>query len=213
MAEHSPQIEIFCLGQWQTNCFVVHAGGGSCWLVDAGFSPGPMIAYVRSNNLIPKGVLLTHAHVDHIAGLREVRAAWPSLPILIHPAEVEFLSDPTQNLSLVLDEPIMEPGATGTLEDGQTVVLDGCAFELRHTPGHSPGGVTLYQQNGRVAIVGDTLFAGSIGRTDFPHSNHAHLIASIRKRLFALPDDTRILPGHGPETTIGRERRHNPFLL
>ncbi len=212
MAESAVDIRTFCLGPWQTNCFVVRTGDRSCWFVDAGFSPEPMIRHVQSNGLEPRAVLLTHAHVDHIAGLAALREAWPQLPILIHEDEQRFLTEPALNLSLVLDERFVAPPATGTLQQGQDVELDGAAFEVRHTPGHSPGGITLYHEPCGVAIVGDTLFAASIGRTDFPTSNHEQLMASIRDQLLTLPDDTRVLPGHGPETTIGRERAQNPFV-
>ena len=206
------QIETFCLGDWMTNCFVLRAGGTSCWFVDAGFAPQPMIEYVASHRLEPQMVLLTHAHVDHIAGLHALRAVWPTLPILIHDSEREFLTDPLRNLSAVLAEPVVAPPATETLGHGQTIQLDGCDVELRHTPGHSPGGMTLLHSDGDLAIVGDTLFAGSIGRTDFPTSDHDRLMASIREQLLTLPDHTTVMPGHGPQTTIGDEKANNPFV-
>ena len=205
-------IESFCLGQWMTNCFVVRAGGQACWIVDAGFEPQAMIGYVQQHRLEPRAVLLTHAHVDHIAGLAAVRQAWPDLPVLIHRDEQDFLTDPARNLSIMLEEPIVAPPATGSLAHGQMLELDERCFEVRHTPGHSPGGVTLYDAHGGEAIVGDTLFSGSIGRTDFPNADHGQLIRSIRQQLLTLPEATRILPGHGPKSTIGQERRNNPFL-
>ncbi len=210
----SLHIETFCLGDWMTNCFVVHvaAQAGACWIVDAGAGPGPMIDYITQHRLQPQQVVLTHAHLDHIAGLHDVRASWPDIPILIHKAEREFLTDTTLNLSIMLDQPIVAPQATGFLEHGQTLELDGVRFEVRHTPGHSPGGVTLYQQQTATAIVGDTLFAGSIGRYDFPTSDGPLLIESIQAQLMTLPDPTRVLPGHGPQTTIGQERVTNPYL-
>ncbi len=211
-------IEAFCLGDWQTNCYVVHVDGAAasdahaCWIIDAGFAPEAMLEYIAARRLEPRAVLLTHAHVDHIAGLAEIHKAYPPAPILIHRDEAAFLTDPQLNLSAWLDEPIVAPAATGFLKPGETIALAGFAFEIRHTPGHSPGGVTLYNEAAGVAIVGDALFAGSIGRTDFPTSDHATLIRAIHEQLMSLPDTVRILPGHGPETTIGRERRANPFL-
>lgn len=205
-------IETFCLGEWMTNCYVVSVAD-RCWVVDAGFEPRPMIEYIRRQALTPSQVVLTHAHVDHIAGLGEVLEAFPDLPILVHEAETAFLTDPSLNLSVALDRPVCSPSATGQLEHGQILELGGVRIEVRHTPGHSPGGVTLYQQEAGIAIVGDALFAGSIGRHDFPTSNQETLLRSIRDQLLILPDHTRVLPGHGPETTIGREKRMNPFLL
>ena len=214
-------IEIFCLGEWMTNCYVVHKAlaqpGGQpsstdCWIVDAGFKPDAMIQYIQDNRLTPQQVVLTHAHVDHIAGVGAVRKHWPEVPILIHEAERQFLTDPALNLSVALLEPVIAPQATGTLEHGQTLSLDGIEFEVRHTPGHSPGSVTLYQADAAVALVGDVLFLDSIGRTDFPNCDHEQLLESIRTQLYVLPEQTRVLPGHGPETTIGHERANNPFV-
>ena len=211
---HSLCIQSFCLGEWRTNCYVLHpaAHSGHCWLVDAGFQPQPMIDYIHERNLQPRGVLLTHAHVDHIAGLHDIRLAFPHIPILIHQHELSFLTDAALNLSAFTDSPIIAPQADETLSHGQSLSLDGIVAEVRHTPGHSPGGITLYHEKDAVAIVGDTLFAGSIGRYDFPTSDGTLLLRSIREQLLTLPDHTRVLPGHGPKTTIGDERRNNPFL-
>ncbi len=210
-------IETFTLGDWMTNCFVVHApatgaAGGDCVIVDLGFDPEPVFQYIEANNLTPSKVVLTHAHVDHIAGLPELRSRYADLPILIHEAERDFPGDPALNLSIALDRPVVAPEPDDVLRHGQRIDLAGFAFEVRHTPGHSPGGITLYQAEHRVAIVGDALFAGSVGRTDFPTSDGPGLIRSIREQLLSLPDETQVLPGHGPATTIGRERASNPFL-
>lgn len=213
MSRPKLQIASFTLGDWRTNCYVLHvAGSTNCWIVDAGFEPQPLIEYVRQSQLEPLQVVLTHAHVDHIAGLSAVRAFWPGVPILVHPLEEAFLAEPMLNLSSVLDRTVIAPSATGLLEPGKSLTLEGYEFEVRHTPGHSPGGITLYQPDEQVAIVGDALFAGSIGRHDFPSSNGKLLIESIRSQLLTLPDETRVLSGHGPDTTIGEERQHNPFL-
>jgi len=205
-------IEPFELGMWQTNGYVVHAGGADCWIVDAGFEPGAMIDAIVGQGLVPTQLLLTHGHIDHIAGIEAVRERWADLPILIHDAERSYLTDPANNLSGPFGMPLTAPEATGTLAAGQTLSISGFTFEIRHTPGHSPGGVTLYCERTGDAIVGDTLFAGSIGRHDFPHSDGEALMRSIREQLLSLPDETKVHPGHGPATTIGRERASNPFL-
>ncbi len=202
----------FCLGDWATNCYLVYSESGACWIIDAGFEPDYLLRYISEKNLKPEMVILTHAHVDHIGGLAEVQQAYPDIPILIHGAEVDFLTDPMLNLSMMAGFELIAPQQTGTLTHGDTLTLEGVDFEVRHTPGHSPGGICLYQQAHNLAIVGDTLFAGSIGRHDFPTSDGRALLQGIEEQLMTLPDETRVLPGHGPETTIGNERVSNPFL-
>ena len=206
-------IHTFPLGAWQTNCYVV-AVGKSCWIVDAGFEPSPMLDFIDEHGLSVEQVVLTHAHLDHIGGLHEVRERHPDVPILIHADETTFLTDTGLNLSAMAGVgPVVAPEATGTLAHGDTLILADQTFEVRHTPGHSPGGITLIQHASNTAIVGDTLFAGSIGRYDFPTSDGEALMRSIREQLLTLPDETRVLPGHGPATTIGNERASNPYLL
>ena len=208
----SLRITGFPLGEWMTNCYLVAGPSGRCWLIDAGFNPRPMLDAVQQDGLTPERIILTHAHVDHIGGLAQVQERYPKLPILIHAAEREFPAEPALNLSIALDAPLVAPEPTQTIEHGQTLTLDGHTFEIRHTPGHSPGGITLYCETQGVALVGDALFACGIGRTDFPTSDHATLIDAIQSQLMSLPNATRVLPGHGPETTIGQERTSNPFL-
>jgi len=203
----------FTLGDWMTNCYVLWRGDGpNCWIVDAGFEPGTMIQTIREENLNPTLLILTHGHVDHIAGVNDLRDAWPELPIAIHDDERDFLTDPTLNLSAMVGLNITTPPADRALAHGETLDLDGLAFEIRHTPGHSPGGVTLYQHESQLALVGDALFADSIGRHDFPTSDGPTLLESIREQLYTLPDETRVFSGHGPETTIGHEKTNNPFV-
>jgi len=219
-------IKGFAMGPFQTNCYVVweakasddpaHPPPGSpCWIVDATFEPEELIEFIRASDLCPQRLLLTHAHVDHIAGIDDVLAALGPMPVALHSAEREWLSNPVLNLSVGMGERITvrsKPTPDEALEDGQELRLGASRWRVMHTPGHSPGSVTLHCAGSSLAIVGDTLFAGSIGRTDFPGSDHATLVRSIRERLYALPDETRIHPGHGPSSTIGREKRSNPYV-
>lgn len=208
-------VQTFALGEWMTNCYVLahsQTPGSPCLIVDAGFEPQPLIDFIRQKQWKPQQVVLTHAHLDHIAGLHVLRGAWPDLPILVHKEEQDYLTEPMLNLSAMIDEPIIAPEPTGLLEQGQRLELDGQTFEVRHTPGHSPGGIALYQPQAGIALVGDALFAGSVGRSDFPTSDGQILFHSIQRQLLSLPDATKVYPGHGPATTIGQERQSNPYL-
>lgn len=207
------------LGVFETNGYVVATRSDrnaaldpACWIIDPGQDPAELITYVHRNGLQPQAILLTHAHADHIAGLEEVRAAFPEAPVLGHPAEEAFYGDPQLNLSQFAGLPFAVRPPTGRLEHGQELHLNGTTWRVLHTPGHSPGGVTLVCDAAGIAIVGDTLFAGSIGRVDFPTSDPAAMHRSLHQVLMKLPDAMTVHPGHGPATTIGRERQTNPFL-
>lgn len=209
-----PIVKSCTLGPWETNCYVVSLPGRpECWIVDVGFDPDPLMRLVRQGGLRPVRIVLTHAHLDHIGGVREVIAELGPIPIAIHEAEADFLLDPDLNLSTFVEMNVTTPPADELLNDGQILSLGESQWRVLHTPGHSPGGITLHHAPSHQALVGDTLFAGSIGRYDFPTSDGPTLMRSIRERLLTLPDETRVYPGHGPETTIGRERRSNPFLV
>jgi hydroxyacylglutathione hydrolase len=208
----SCQIEGLALGPFETNCFIIYeATGGPCWIIDAGFDPAPLASRVEQLELKPSRLILTHAHADHIAGVNEVLARFPC-ELLIHEAEEEWLTDPALNLSGGMGFPITTRPADRLLKGGETLELGSLSWQVLNTPGHSPGGITLYCQSAAAAIVGDALFAGSIGRTDFPTSNFETLAQAIRTQLYTLPEQTRIYPGHGPTSTIGREKMSNPFV-
>lgn len=207
-------IDGFTLGPFATNCYIVRDPASSeCWIIDAGWGAEAMIQRIQDEQLEPSRLILTHAHPDHIAGVPAFREAFPGVPVAIHAAEKDWLSDPTKNLSSALgDDPVVMDPPDETLEDEQALGLGETRWHVLHTPGHSPGGVTLHCPDLAVAFAGDTLFAGSIGRYDFPSSDGPTLFASIRHRLYTLPDDTAVLPGHGPATTVAREKKSNPFV-
>ncbi len=189
---------------------------GPCWIIDPGLPPQAerIVDHIRRKSLDPKAILLTHAHADHIAGIDEVREQLGPLPVYLAREEWNALTDPMENLSAQ-----MGPGFATRVRDpldlvpGETLELDGTTWELRDTSGHSPGGRSFYCAALGIVVVGDALFAGSVGRVDFPHSNGEQLMRNIHESLMTLPDETRVLSGHGPETTIGRERTTNPFVL
>lgn len=211
-AQYRVHVRGFELGPFATNTYVVRvAGSPECWVVDPSFGPEPVLRFMEREGLTPVAILLTHAHCDHIAGIPEVRRAHPRVPILLHRAEWEWPGDPELNLSAFGGLPVSVAGPDAALEEGE-VELAGTRWQVLHTPGHSPGGVTLYSAAAKCALVGDALFAGSIGRTDFPNADFDTLASSIRTKLYTLPDETVIYPGHGPASTIGREKRTNPFV-
>lgn len=206
-----PHILRFVLGPHQTNCYLV-AIEARCWIIDAGFGAEALVETIRQRGWTPEALILTHAHADHIGGVREIRAAFPDLPIHIHPDEREWLADPELNLSAPMGFPVTAPPASHMLEEGQILELVGTRWRVLHTPGHSPGGVTLHCPELGVALVGDVLFQGSTGRWDFPTSDEMDLRRSITERLFDLPDETIVLSGHGEQTTIGDEKANNPVV-
>jgi glyoxylase-like metal-dependent hydrolase (beta-lactamase superfamily II) len=199
----------FALGPFATNTYVVGCGT-RCWIVDPSFGPAPVIAFVRDKQLTVDAIVLTHAHVDHIAGIADVQKALGPLPVWIHEAEAAWLGDPERNLSSAFGMPVSLPDASRLLHDGDELSIGDHTWRVLHVPGHSPGSIALASAG--VVIGGDALFAGSIGRTDFPGSSFDTLEASIRRKLYTLPDATVVHPGHGPATTIGREKQSNPYV-
>ena len=212
----SPVIQGFALGDFHTNCYLVTRGvperGKKAWIVDCGYDPEPLLDAAQAQGLEIELIVLTHAHADHIAGLFEARKRFPDAPIVMHEAERSWLSDPVLNVSAAIGLNITAPDADRFIGHGDTLELDGMAFGVRHTPGHSPGSVSLMHAGSKQALVGDTLFNGSIGRTDLPGGDFATLETSIREQLYTLDPDTVCYPGHGPATQVGREMKTNPFV-
>ncbi len=206
------EIKPFALGDYQTNCFIV-TEDDECWVIDCGYEPAALIDYLKTNELKPNAILLTHCHSDHIAGIDQLLSLTGTIPIYAHTLEQEWNMNPMLNLSGLAGRPVTATPPTETLSDGQTLTLRESTWRVVHTPGHSPGSVCFIHDESNQAIVGDTLFAGSIGRHDFPTSNVDDLRNSIQKTIMSLPDDMMVYPGHGPSTTIGHERQTNPFVV
>lgn len=202
---------------YMENGYVVYLrSGGPCWIMDPGLPPQAdlMVKHVRRESLQPAGIVLTHAHPDHIAGIDDVRDELGEMPVYLAREEWNFLTDPHANLSALVGRELRTKVTDPRdLPHGSTLELDGATWNVLDVSGHSPGGRAFYCAEHKVVIVGDALFAGSIGRTDFPSSSGPRLMRNIKANLMSLPDDTRVLSGHGPETSIGREKRTNPFVL
>jgi len=207
-------IHCIALGAYQTNSYVVSNSeeAADCVIVDAGFDANELLSYLQGNQLQPQALLLTHGHVDHIAGVSLLCQAFPSMAVMVYCDEVKMLADPANNLSAMTGQPISIESGSRVLQDNETVKQAGIELTVIHTPGHTPGGICLYCQDEGSLFAGDTLFAESVGRTDFPGGSMTQLVESIKTRLLMLPDETRVYPGHGPETTIGHEKQFNPFV-
>lgn len=183
-------------------------------VVDPGLEPEPIVDALKQKNLSPAAIVCTHGHADHIAGNGYLKERYPDCPLIIGVGDEPKLSDPVANLSAGFGIELTSPPADETVSEGDRRRLAGIDWRIVETPGHSSGHVAWIAEELTPPVVlgGDLLFAGSIGRSDFPDSDPEALIASIRTKLYTLPDATLVLTGHGPVTTIGREKKTNPFV-
>jgi len=206
----SLEILRFTYGPFAENTYVVLGPSGRrVMLVDPGFGSEPIWDDLQARGQSIELILNTHGHLDHVAGNAFFKKK-SGAPIAIHPADLPFLRNLTVQASMYDLTVEASPEPDLMLNEGSDVVFDGASFEVIHTPGHSPGGVCL--RRGDQMLVGDTLFRGSVGRTDLPGGDWDTLVGSVRSKLFRLPDDVRCYPGHEDETTIGVERATNPFV-
>ncbi len=201
------------VGPLQVNCYILGCEKTrKAIVIDAGGDVDKILNVLEKNNLELKYILCTHSHFDHIAGNKELKDATKA-EIIIHSAEADSITNISNSAMLFGLNIQNSPPADILIEDGDIIqVGDEITLETLYTPGHSAGSCSFLLQGMPVVFVGDTLFAGSIGRTDLPGGDYNTLISSVRNKLFVLPDETKAFPGHGPETTIGYEKKYNPFF-
>ncbi|MCB7128693.1 MAG: MBL fold metallo-hydrolase [Candidatus Brocadiales bacterium] len=206
-------LETLEVGPLAVNCYVLGSReGGEGVVIDPGDEPEEIIRAVAEHKLLGKirYILATHGHFDHVGATKKLKEELPSARFLIHKLDVELLDILKDQAGYFGCPEVEKPHVDGYVADGDTISFDGIDLKVAHTPGHSSGGV-CYLTDGK-AFVGDTLFAGSVGRTDFPGCSAEELVNSIRGKLLPLGEDVVVYPGHGPSTTIGEEMRSNPFL-
>jgi glyoxylase-like metal-dependent hydrolase (beta-lactamase superfamily II) len=200
---------------YEENTFIVRRPQATqCLVIDPGFEPAKVFAFLEKHGLEPDAILNTHGHSDHIAGNGAMKSRWPNCPLIIGHAETGKLTDPKQNLSAGFGLALTSPEADQVVREGDTIDFAGLELSVRETPGHSAGHIVFVWQQEPPTVVfgGDVLFAGSVGRSDFFDGNFPELVVSIHEKLFTLPRDTIVYPGHGPATTIGDEMNTNPFV-
>ena len=205
------KIEKYALGSLGTNCYLVeNEETKELVIIDPAICPDYMISYVKRIGYEPKAILLTHGHFDHVMGIE----GWTKefdIPVYIYKDEAAILRDPALNLSSMFGTSYAYEKVT-CLSDGEKLVLAGYTFEVIHTPGHTSGGCCYYVKDEEVLFSGDTLFCRSVGRSDFPTGSASVLVKSIQEKLFSLPDQVMVYPGHNDLTYIADEKQYNPFI-
>ncbi len=207
------QIKTIVSQPFAENTYVVwRTGQTACLVVDPGLEPDLIHEFLADQNLTPAAILNTHGHSDHIAGNADMKAVYPAAPLVIGEGDAAMLLDPDLNLSRQYGFDIVSPAADRTVREGEQLLFAGLTLDILECPGHSPGHVVFLLREFGVVLGGDVLFRGSIGRTDFPGGSFEQLAANIRQKLYVLPGETVVYPGHGPTTTVGHERRTNRFV-
>ncbi|MCD5323560.1 MULTISPECIES: MBL fold metallo-hydrolase [Pontibacillus] len=203
-------VEQLPLGPLGTNCYIIEQEKKAL-IIDPGSEGEKLIRMIERREISPVAILLTHAHFDHIGAVDEVRDHF-SIPVYVHKEEEDWLGKPELNGSKFFQMGQVTARDADHLIELGTINMDGFTFEVRHTPGHSPGSVSFWFKEQSFVIAGDTLFQGGIGRTDLPGGDMKTLQESIEDQLLSLGDDTKVYPGHGGRTTVGEEKVMNPFL-
>lgn len=209
-------IHKFSFNLFQEHCMVAWKEKPQCIVTDPGFytedEADELFSFLEDEGLVPTAILVTHAHADHIYGTQELQSRYFGIPVYMNSLEMQNL-DASVNLVTKLGlNPPRTDFKTTDIRDGDVICEAGMKYKVIETPGHSPGGVCFLEEEERIMFTGDTLFAGTIGRTDFLYSDYDQEISSIMEKLITLPGDIRIYPGHGGESTIGWERMNNPML-
>jgi len=209
------EVHAFELGPFQVSAYVVESDG-EAMIIDAPQGAEAIVKFCRTRSLVPHLLVNTHGHADHIYANRLLKETWPEMQIACGKGDARLLASPLRNLSPLMAAWVKSPPPDRLLSEGDEVAVGKARFKVLETPGHTAGSISLYSKDGPdgapVVFPGDALFAGSIGRTDFPGSRHETLIEAIRVKLLTLPPETVVYPGHGPATTIEREAKTNPFL-
>lgn len=202
-------IKDLVVGPLMANCFIFGCNKTKeAVVIDPGGDADKILLSLADSELKVKYIINTHGHFDHVCGNGKMKDA-TGADILIHPLDAAMLGMLSSNAAVFGISVENSPPCDQTIEEGETISFGNISLKVIHTPGHTPGGISLYTDG--IVFVGDTLFAGSIGRTDFPGGDYDTLISSIKTKLFDMEDDMRVLSGHGPETSIGSEKRFNPF--
>ena len=207
------KIKYTVLGPFMTNTYIVYDENTKEGLViDPSFTPEYYIQTILDDKIILKSIFLTHAHVDHMAGMNTLRNRFPDAELYMSRGDESYLKDPAKNLSYEFPDSVIVEEPEHWIKGGEHIKTCGLDFTVIDTPGHTPGGLSFYEEKEQIVFTGDSLFQGSIGRTDFPGGSMTQLVEGIRRNLFCLPDDVVVLSGHGNPTSIGQEKKTNPFL-
>lgn len=207
-------------GSYQTNSYILRndAASKECVIIDTGLENIQLLSFLENEKLTPTALILTHGHLDHIYGVPDLREKYPNIIVAIHQDDAEMLTDGVKNMSKlagILDEFVTEP-ADLLLKESETLEYSGVTLSVITVPGHTPGGICLHLKEENAVFVGDCVFAGSVGRTDFPGyaqaKCHEQLVSGIKEKILTLPEESKLYCGHGPSTTLRCEKKHNPYL-